>query len=190
MVLLERLSGPMGEAYHWGYGPEAVREIEEKGKGWPFSPSYWLVHLPAHDCQVEDDEVDDLYHDAPGVFQVGYLLHDHEMWAQFRGVLPRFSYAYALNVSEAWGEAPNAANPDSVSDYGEPILGDHGNATEAAAQHMRLWVDALLSGELDPYEGPDDVTWFAAVREKAEADPAAHLRQRTPAPPSNQPALF
>lgn len=193
MVLIERLSGTFGEACHWQHGQAAHAEMEARGEGWPFSPSFWLVYLPEFDLRLDPDEED------TGIFRVHYLLHAHPLWEQFRstGDDPSFASAYNVTVQEVWSEEEDAdiQLPRTCQNTGETLIAGPGDVLAAADQHMRLYVDALLSGELHPYdgrEGTDEecVAWFTSIREKAEADPDAHLRRRVPPPPSNQTALF
>lgn len=179
MTLLERLKGPMGEAYHWQYGPKTLKALEKRPTS---SPSYWLVHLPRLSRKGESD-----------VFMVAWLNCRIEPCSRFTD-LPRFQGDYYLHVSEAWGDDVNAAHIESIDDYSEPVLEWAGTDLSTADQLMRLWVDELLAGRLDPddaYTGDGDpVTYFNDLAARAAADPNAHLRDRLPAPPSNQPELF
>lgn len=187
-TLLERLSGPMGDAYHWQY-PEASPEADTTIS----SDSIWLVHLPLLDERATDPEGE------AGVFVLSWVNHEHPHWAQWRNhptpIRDRWSGAYGLSLMDAWGEDPKINDPNSYSSCGDPLLTWNGSDRAAADQLMRLWVDALLSGQLDPYEGwmadaEDSPLPFMQMEEAANADPTAHLRGRVFAPPSNQPALF
>lgn len=168
MTLLERLKGPMGEAYHWQYGPKALKKLEERPTR---SASYWLVHLPHPNRKGESD-----------VFMVAWLNCRIEPYSKFTD-LPGFQGDYYLHVSEAWGDDVNAAHIESIDDYSEPVLEWTGTDLSTADQLMRLWMDELLAGRLDPddaYTGDGDpVTYFNDLAARAAADP-----------PSNQPDLF
>lgn len=186
-TLLERLSGPVGEAYHWQYpdaGPDADTTIS--------SESIWLIHLPLLDERANDPEGE------AGVFVLSWKNHEHRIFEKWRNhptpLRERWAGAYGLSLLDAYGENVQATDPRSFDDCGDPLLAWNGSDRAAADQLMRLWVDALLSGELDPYLGwvadPESPLPFMQMEEAANADPTAHLRSRVFAPPSNQPALF
>jgi len=190
MTLLERLQGPMGTAYHWQYPAEACTELAEKGQ--MFSDTFWLVHLPEYiPGHAEEDE-------KGGVVCLSWNNCDHEAYAQFKhsefeGIRERFRGAFQLTLSDAWGDDVRADDPNSYDDLSDPILMDNGNSLDSADQLMRLWVDALLCGALDPDEGclaaaseEEAIAFYNDMRRQAEADPLAHTRK----PVSNQPALF
>ncbi|MFT2721672.1 hypothetical protein ACMT4L_16905 [Deinococcus sp. A31D244] len=162
-TLIEKLEGPAGTAYRW-----ADRELDG-----PMSRDRWLISLPDHDSRT----IDDAENPETGVFVLNATLSGHEFWAQFRGVLPRFGYAYQLHLCEAHEPAADASDPESAYDVSDPLLGDYGNDLELLPHLMRAWAEDLVAGVLSPYgpvETPAEAqnrvaTYFASLTARADA---------------------
>ena len=188
VVLLQRVTGPMGDAYQWQYPPAAVQELTEKGR--PFSDTVWLIHLPMRDERLQGYGGEDV---QPGVFALTWMNSNAAPWKKFKGSLPRFSRDFLLALTEAWGENAQADNWDSFTDTSDSLLEEPADHLHIADQLMRLWVDELLAGRLDPYDGymgqEDPADYFQGLISRAASDPDAHLRNRVPLPPA-PPSLF
>lgn len=189
MVLLEHVTGPFGEAYHWQHGPAASQELQENSQ--PMSSTVWTISLPDLDQRgLDDDENRDT-----GVFLLQWLNSNAEPWVQFKGKLPRYGRDFLLTLSEAWDPSAEAHLYDTcAADISESLLEEPADHLHVADQLMRLWVDELLAGRLHPYGGyighEDPADYFTGLMNRALSDPDAHLRNRVPPAPSNQPSLF
>lgn len=159
-TLIERLEGPCGKAIHWAHTPEL-------GVDAPLSSTFWLIHLPEYDGSATDPD------EPGGVFHVHWLNHDHPMWSQFRGNLPRFRGQFSVHIAEAWGDKVTIEDPASYDEVDESTVQDNGDRRESADHLMRLWVEEILAGNLDPYEGASNTTdpeaYFADLRARADA---------------------
>lgn len=138
-ALIEKLDGPCGAAYRWNH--------HEDTDG-PMSIDRWLISLPELNGRgLDDDESPDT-----GVFVLNATLSDHEFWARFKGVLPRFDHAYQIHLSEAYEPGADASDPESAYDIGDPLLGDYGDDLALLPHLLRVWAEELVAGRLHPYQ--------------------------------------
>ena len=160
-TLVERLEGREGKAVRWAYTPALDPTTA------PCAPTFWLIYLPEYDGSATDPD------EPGGVFHVHWLNHDHEAWARFRDTLPRFRGKFSVHVAEVWGSKVSIENPAEYDEVDESTLQDNGDRRESADHLMRLWVEEILAGNLDPYEGasnaPDPEAYFADLRARADA---------------------
>lgn len=160
-TLIEALTGPSGVARCYNLsGPE-----------FGMSRDRWLIHLPALDERTA--ETPDA---ATGVFVLNATISGHEVWDRFRGVLPRFDYAYQMHLCEAYESEACASDPESAYDVGDPLLGDYGNDLTLLPHLLRVWAEELVAGRLHPFEvavGCDTPElwepYFASLLARAEA---------------------
>ena len=157
-VLIDKLNGPHGVAYHYTYTAEMLADPTMQTTPPPLSATEWLVAL----------------YDCPGyVFSVSYLPLDHPMWRKYDDSHSwRVGMAYEICVGEVWGEPVSPNQPASVQDYADPHMKPMGTLLAAADHHMRFVVDALITGELDGWEGRldrDDSPglWWKTLEERA-----------------------
>ncbi|MVN88335.1 hypothetical protein GO986_16440 [Deinococcus sp. HMF7620] len=140
-ILIEKLEGPAGTAYRWNRPGR-----DEIG----LSTDRWLIGLPELDERsVEDDE-----NPSTGVFVLEAILSDHKVWAQFKGVLPRYDNPYQLTLCEACEPDADASNPESAYNLADPYLGDYGSDLAVLPHLLRIWAEELVQGRLDPFGGP------------------------------------